>query len=338
MLTIHRLSPECGEKFGGIYGRFMQCAKEDYYQEHELLPFHEIMVTIAQKHLDGYLVLDDNLEDPVGFMLFRYEEHRAIEINVIYSETENAKSFLGVLMPRFIADSLIREDWDVVSYAMLGKQAEFIRTILWYKFLPVGQAHLALDFTDAISIQIFQKQFPLSPDDGNTYRVTAWQPDYLEAVSSIVYASFSKAVDANWDPRFRTENGATSVVNTIVSGQFGEFAHDCTGVLLKNELPIGVCFVIHANFTAGNIPLIGLLPEESGKGLGNLLIHETIKTTIQQMIKEENSFLKITATTDTDNIAAIKMYRRMGFTELHNYPHVYLPRERAKLFTPGKWH
>jgi ribosomal protein S18 acetylase RimI-like enzyme len=88
---------------------------------------------------------------------------------------------------------------------------------------------------------------------------------------------------------------------------------------------------------SGNIPLVGVRPSEKGKNLGNILLQACLNHCIDGMLAERNSILKVSTTMDTDNIPAIKMYRRIGFREEYNYPHVYLTREKAMAYTPGKW-
>jgi ribosomal protein S18 acetylase RimI-like enzyme len=46
---------------------------------------------------------------------------------------------------------------------------------------------------------------------------------------------------------------------------------------------------------------------------------------------------EVNATMETDNIAALKMYRRMGFKEDYNYPHVYLTQEALQRVKIGQW-
>jgi ribosomal protein S18 acetylase RimI-like enzyme len=334
MLKAHPLTAENIERLRAIYARFCVQAADRYRWNHTPVEFDVIAKTLGQG-IFGCWVEDTALEEPVAFMLYCLEEHRAIEINVIYSETEDRKTVLDRLMRQFIPDALKLEKWDVISYAMLGDQEAFIRTITWYGFKPVGQAIVKFDFLDDIALQILkQQQLPALPPE---YRLDVWKPEYAGATAENVLAAFQKSSDAKWDPRFRSIYGARSVVAMITGGLMGTHLPSCTSVILKNERPIGFCFVIQADATTGNIPLIGVHPDEKKKGLGNYLLRSAVAHSIQAMVEGHVTLLGINATMDTDNIPAIKMYRRMGFKEEYNYPHVYLPREKAAAFKPGQW-
>lgn len=335
MIKAHRITPDNLSRLEGIYNRFREQAIPDYRWAHEPLPFEQLRLAMAEKVLFGYWVEDTANPEPIALMLYRQEEHRALEINILHSEIEDRKTVADRLMRAFIADNRETEGWDVVSYAMLGKQEGFIRTLPWYGFKPIGQAILNFDLTDTISIQILQQQHVELP--GPEYSLDCWQPQYAGAVAETVHAAFSNAVDSLWDPRFKTLLGSRKVVGLITADTMGQFMPSCTSILLKNGQPVGFCFLIQDNLTEAHIPLIGLHPDEKGKKLGNALLKDCLIRTIQDMIAGKNSILKINTTTDTDNIKAIKMYRRMGFREEYNYPHVYLTREKLMAFQPGKW-
>lgn len=319
-----------------IYERFSARACGDYRWEHQPIPFNQLKSALLNRLVHGYVVEDTGLPEPVvGFMLYLQEEHRAIEINVIYSELDDHKTVLDRLMRLFIPDILAMEGWDVVSYAMLGAQEPFIRTITWYGFKPVGQAILKFDMLDPIAIQILKQQ-QLEPLDQG-YRLDTWQPQYAGAVAESVFEAFQNAADAKWDPRFRSLLGAKKVVGMLTAGAMGGFIPACTSVMLKDELPVGFCFLLQAGPTTGNIPLVGVRPAEKKRGLGNHLLRFTLERVVEEMLEARIAMVDVTTTMDTDNIPAIKMYRRMGFREEYNYPHVYLTREKAASYVPGKW-
>lgn len=336
MIKAHRITNENVDSLLPLYQRFSEKAKPEYHWTYDPVDFGPFKQSIAAKILKGYWVEDtSSLNGPVGLMLYRQEEHRALEINVIYSELEDKKTILDRLIRLFIADIRDEEGWDVVSYAMLGKQEHFVRTICWYGFKPVGQAMLNFDFLDTIALQILKQQTLSLP--GPEYRLDTWKPEYAGEVAQSIFESFAPSADAKWDPRFRTLMGAKKVVGLLTHGMMGKFLPACTTVVLKHDVPVGFCFLVQDDVTSGNIPLIGVRPSEAGKGLGNLLLQGAVERCIEEMLAGNNSVLKISTTMDTDNIAAIKMYRRMGFREEYNYPHVYLTREKARAYQPGKW-
>jgi GNAT superfamily N-acetyltransferase len=332
------------DKLASLYEAFSTVAQSEYRWDIEPIPFAMMRMAIKDGILSAILVEDTSLDEPVAMMLYRLEPHRAIEINVIYVKESHQgvlKSVTDRMMRCFVekitTDPNLEGRWDVVSYAMLGAQESLIRTITWYGFKPLGQAILKFNVMDEITIQILMLQ--KSPELPEGYSLDSWKSQYTEGVAQTLFEAFSKAPDALWDPRFRTLEGTRGIVNMVVQGDMGRHIGDCTTVLLKDNEPIGICFLLEANLGVGNIPLVGLRPSESGKKLGNLLLKSTLDKTIKAILDESKQFgmLEINATMETDNFAAIRMYRRMGFVEEYNYPHVYLEVDRAKKLTPGKW-
>jgi ribosomal protein S18 acetylase RimI-like enzyme len=335
MIQAHRITTESVDALRGLYERFCQKAVSEYRWAHEPIAFEALVQSLSRDLVRGYWVEDTAISEPVALMLYRLETHRAIEINLIYVEVDDLKTVTDRLIRRFIADNRETEGWDVVSYAMLGPQGVLVRTLPWYGFKPIGQAQFCLDLTDSISLQIFQQQ-AFEPLEAG-YQLDGWQPHYAGAVAECIHEAFQNAVDSLWDPRFRTLIGARQVVGLMTAGMMGQFLPTCTSILLKDGQPVGFCFLLQDSLMEAHIPLIGIKPDQRRKKLGSQLLKDCIARTVQDMVSEKNNILRIKATTDTDNIRAIKMYRRLGFREEYNYPHVYLPREKLRAFQPGKW-
>lgn len=322
-----------------IYPEFQQNAQEEYQWLYRPLDYEQLCIILSECELFGYLLIDTTSTDiPLGFMLYRIEPHRAIEVNIFYvRDPAMVKIALDRLMRKFIQDIRKRDDWDVVSWALLGRQMEFVRTITWYGFKPVGQAIVKFEFTDSLSLEILRKQKVNIGPLQEPYRLTAWQDIYQDSAAEIIYKAFHKASDAFWDPRFRTMKGAAEVIRLITSGTIGDFMPEGTAVLLRNGLPIGFCFLLQSQITQVNIPLIGIHPDEKGQGLSKHLLKFTLNKCLEMLMAGTHAILSVNATLDTDNAPAILMYRRLGFRDDYNYGHVYLPREKAETMIVGQW-
>lgn len=334
MLKAHPLTAAHADRLRAIYSRFCDRAASDYHWDVPPIEFDRLIGALG-KGVYGCWLEDTTYEEPIALMLYCLEAHRAIEVNVIYSENDDHKTVLDKLMKQFMQDIRVLESWDVVSYAMMGRQEAFIRTITWYGFKPAGQAIVNFDFIDGIALQIFKQQqlTPLPPE----YRLDTWKPEYGGTTAENVFEAFKNSADAKWDPRFRSIYGAKGVVAAITGGIMGKHHPSCTAVMLKNDTPIGFCFIIQADTATGNIPLIGVHPDEKKKGIGTHLLRAALANCMQRMVSGDITMLKVNATMNTDNISAIKMYRRLGFKEEYNYPHVYLTREKALAYKPGQW-
>lgn len=326
--NIDRLDP--------LYRDFSTCARTDYRWDLDPVDFPTFKNAVLNQMLSGMLIEDTAQNKPLGFMLYRLEDHRAIEINVIYLEDGvEAKTPIDRLMRCFINTVRGSEGWDTVSYAMLGKQADLIRTMTWYGFAPLGQAILKFEIMNPINIQILkQQELPALPEG---YRLDQWQPQYAGETAQSIFEAFSIAADAKWDPRFRSLLGCKRIVATLTSGAYGTLLEECTSILLKDDVPVGFCFLVQPEMTQANIPLVGVRPDEKGKGLGNHLMKRTLDSCIEGILAGKIGMNDITATMETDNFPAIKMYRRFGFKEDYNYPHVFLEHDRMKTWEPGKW-
>lgn len=335
MIRVHRITSDTIDRMATAYARFEQRAKVEYRWAYDPVPFEQFKETVALGIMAGYWVEDTSVEDVVGFMLYCIEPHQSIEINVIYCELEDRKAVLDKLIVPFILDVRQQEGWDVVSYAMLGEQEHFIRSICWYGFKPVGQAIVNFDIMDSLSLQIMSQQKPPALPENIT--LSPWRPELAGGVAEAVFESFSKTSDAFWDPRFRTLLGARGVVALLTADEMGVFLPDCTTVALQDGVPVGFCFMVQSADFTGNIPLIGVRPSVKRQGLGLHLLQTSLRNAVQGVLDGKAHMLKVHATLDTDNISAIKMYRRMGFREEYNYPHVYLTREKALAFKQNKW-
>lgn len=345
MLKAHRVTADNLSDIQAIYEAFAAVAKSDYRWVHDAIAFGVLARAFSTGRLGGYWVEDTALGTQIALMLYIREEHRAIEINLLYIAPDpsrddvNRKGILDCVMRALLkdlkADPQLLDTFDVISFAMMGEQEKFIRSILWYGFRARGQAIVKFDIMDPIGLQILQKQtFKPLPEN---YRIVPWGDQYSGGVANVIFQSFQHASDAYWDPRFRSETGARKVVSMIRQGALGKLCEEATSILLKDGVPVGVCYLVQDTATEGNIPLVGVLPEEKKHDFGNHLLQQTLIKTIQGMLDGKMAMLAINATHDTDNIAAIKMYRRMGFREDYNYPHVYLTTEKLRAIQPGKW-
>lgn len=342
MLKAQRLTVDNAGPLKASYSRFSARAQTDYRWDTPAIAWDLFEFSLYKGMIEGYMLLDTSRpgKDPVaGFCLYKLEPHGAVEINAIHLEPGVApKSALDALMKRLLKDLLARDGWEVISYALLGCQENLVQTLPWYGFRPMGQSIVKFDMLDPICSQVFKKQQAL-PEIATGFRLMPWEDRWADPVASVIYEAFHTKSDALWDPRFRTVEGGREVVRLIMENEMGTHLKTCTTVLMReaDDQPVGFCFLLQTDVTVGNIPLIGLLPEVAGKGLGNHLIRQTMHRCIHQILEGRIGMAEINATLDTDNHAAIQMYRRFGFLETYNYPHAYLSREKAAQLPPGQW-
>lgn len=345
MLTCETITLHNVKRMKACYQAFQQVAETEYRWDMAAIPFDGFQIAIGQKILEGCQLLQNKTgyREPqvVGFALFKQEPHGAIEMNVIHVEEGLSKKAALDRMMRFLIEQwLQREGWDVVSYAMLGVQQELVYTLTWYGFKPMGQTIVRLDLVNPLTSEILKRQKKI-PDLPEGYELVSWSDAYANQTAKVVYEAFKHKSDALWDPRFRTEEGARNVVRFMASGEMGKHLSSCTSLLLKatesGKQVVGFCFLLNTDVGQANVPLVGVLPEEAGKGFGVELMRHTVFRAVDEIVAGRLGLSEINATLDTDNGPAIKMYRRFGFEEDDNYPHSYLTRQMAEQLEAGQW-
>jgi ribosomal protein S18 acetylase RimI-like enzyme len=342
-LSVAKLSALNVALLQPAYQAFAAQARSRYGWETDPIPFDLIELAIYKGQLQGAMLCDTpasaTTEQVVAFCLYKQEAHNALEINVLaWDDAISPKVVLAKLMPALLKQWQALPHWDVVSYAMLGRQAELIDTMTWYGFKPHGQSIVRFNLLDPLSTQVFKNQEKL-PELTPDYRFTTWEGHRRVQVANLVYQAFSPKTDALWDPRFRTETGALQVVDFITQSVMGAHLANCTTLLIRkaDDAAVGFVFLVQTETIKANIPLIGLLPELAGKGLGNQLMRQLLMNTFSLILQGTLGMTEINATVDTDNWAALKMYRKFGFLEDVNYPHVYLTHQQASRIKPGQW-
>ena len=350
-LVATPISPLTVSSLERLYHQFLLEAKEDYGWSEGAIPFELLVEVLASGNLHAIALEDTSQTDAglsvVGFMLYRIEPHNAIEINLVYLEEGIAqKTAVDKLFGYAITYWQTVPDWEVISYAMLGKQTMLIKTLTWYGFKPVGQCVMNLDLTDPLimTLLVKQKQERLFVLPEGLHFVQ-WQPSFVAPIAQLIYEAFHTKSDACWDPRFRSAEGAVTVIDLITSGRIGDFYPQQTWILATTPTPtqqedfVGFSFLVQADLLTGNIPLIGLKKDDAyrNKGLGKGLLQHAVFSVVDGILNGELPMLNVHATVDTDNSQAVKMYRSVYFQETSDYAHAYLAREAAMQYKHGQW-
>ena len=319
LYKVQKYSSEYKKIFKGVYDDFKSRSFSDYKFELEPLEYDEFLKYVGEGFINCIIFLEDEI--PTAFMVYTTEISESLELNIIHClGNENTNLKRNLLLEKFFELERTLLEKKVTTYPMLGSQEQFVPDIANYGFKMVAVAVLRFNFRNPNSLETFSKFTPpfMQPE----YRLTSWKNEYLEDIVDVVYSSFRETADAQFDPRFSSFEGAKDIVEKITQEVYGTFLPECTSVMLYDEKPVGVCF---ANITAGkiaNIPVIGLKHGHCGKGLGEIMLHNTVKN----LLAVKNlSLEEVNASTETDNYPALKMYRRLGFKEDYYYPQAYRP-------------
>jgi ribosomal protein S18 acetylase RimI-like enzyme len=332
-----------------LYQAYTAVATTDYGLHTKPVGFDMLLQRLQEGVLEGYLIQDTAENRPLGFFLFCHEALQpVIEVQLLYLvEDVSLKATMDALMRTFLTDIKRLAGWNTVSYAMLGKQERAIRVMPWYGFKPTGQAVLTFALLDVISIEILKKQtFQALPINIQLVPGRELSSELLDSAAQCIYACFSNASDALWDPRFRTVEGSKEALALITSGAIGTHLLDFTTLAVQNNQVVGFCFVVADDLPLdlpadhhykAHIPLIGVHPAVRKQGLGNHLLNQSLRGCLEAVLSAKLDVESISATVDTDNWKAIKLYRRFAFQETNSYPHLSLSREALERLALKPW-
>ncbi|HSA05854.1 MAG TPA: GNAT family N-acetyltransferase [Candidatus Gastranaerophilales bacterium] len=320
MQVIEQINTENCEKIREIYEDFRNKALSDYQYSSPPIEFEQFKLNIENNFLKG-LVLFENA-NPLGILIFYKEKHQTIEVNVIHAnQEENECKIRYALLEALVKHLQDKNDWKVISYAMLGKQEAFVNEITNLNFKLVGQSIVKFDFKSPVAFRVFKNaEIPESPD----YKLAIWNEKHKEQVIELINLAFKNTKNANFDSRLLTKEGSEEVLNMILTNQYGSFLPSQSRLLLLNGNVEGFCLTTMVTQEKINIPLIAIRKNERNKGMGKFLLKSVLAGFVRLITENKILLSEINATTDTDNYPAVKMYRRLGFKEESFYPHAFL--------------
>lgn len=318
-MEVARLTDNNIEEIRNLYNSFLLRAKEDYLFELPPLDFVSFKDNFANNFIKGYYCKTDT---PKAFLLYSDTLNQAIEITLIYTVDEQENYlYQKALVEKFSQDMEKEFQNKVISYPMLGIQNQFTQDITNLGFKPIGEMVVEFDFSNQLSKKILE-DFKLE-NALEHYEITNWKNAYIDEVSAIIHAEFSKLNDAKFDPRFRTLDGTKTIINEIINGFYGEFNPKYTTILLKDKKVAGCCLVNFSTEEIANIPLIALNSNDKNQGLGLFMLKNSASILNQDIQNKTIKAKVLNATCDTENPPAIKSYRKAGFKEKTYYTHAY---------------
>ena len=303
------------------YLDFLISARRDYGFEITPLEFEDFKELTKLGAINTFALYEKNILK--SFLIYNIILDTA-EITIIHTfakdtnQIEKKKALIKTLM-----DEESIKNCKIISYAMMGKQADFVKEIAMFGFEFVGQAIVNFDLTkDSISRRIFDKvshQFQLP----ESFKVVNWDDKYAKNIVDLIYLSFYEMQDKKFDSRFASKEGCEDILAKITENIYGNFLPQYTKILLQDGIPVGFCLINLTTDIIANVPLIGISPSIKFKKLGQTLLSLALKDIITATDKGLLPLLEINATVDTDNLPAINIYRKTGFKESVYYPQAY---------------
>jgi ribosomal protein S18 acetylase RimI-like enzyme len=316
MYNVKALDNNNIDEIKGLYENFLSRSLVDYKFEVQPLSFEDFKGNFKSGFIKGFYLEEDGT--PECLLLYVDVINESIELNLIHCMNEKCLNEKRSEIVKIFTEHVKKNsDKKVISYPMLGIQDTFVQNIAYFGYKFVGQAIVEFNFKNPVCLKILEKSQTAGLSEN--YTIDSWKDIYFDETAQVIHEQFKNASDSFFDPRFKTLEGSKNIVTNIIENIYGIFLSDATTVLKFNDKICGVCFANMITAIEANIPLVAIKKPHNHKGFGAMLL----KHTVNKLKRERERLLSVNATTDTDNYPAMRMYRKVGFKEIHNYPHAY---------------
>lgn len=306
--------------FTGVYNDFKENAIRDYKFELEPLSYDDFIKSIKEGLLQCIILFEDDI--PTGFLAYTTIISESVELNIIHCiGNENLNHKRRLLLEKFIEINKHLMKEKIVTYPLLGKQAEFAREITDYGFKTVNTAVMSFNLRDDFALNRV-KETPVNELE-EYFSISDWKGIYLKDTAEVMQQAFKDSSDALFDNRFTTYKGCNDILEKITENIYGQFLPAITKVLLYKRRPVGVCFANLTNDKIANIPVMAILKKYRGNGFSKILLKNLLSDLLNYVVVEDKPLKEINVSCDAENAPAVRMYKSMGFTPDYTYPVAY---------------
>lgn len=307
--------------FAGVYNDFKTKCAQDYKFEIEPLNYDEFIEYFSKGLINCIILLEDDI--PTGFLAYSCANGDSIELFLIHIlGNENVEQKRDALMENFMLQTTQERKNALVSYPMLGVQTNYRQGVAKFGFNFVDLAVMVFDVNNKQLIKNIENLNLYSLPIG--YKIEPYNDIYAEDVAKVILESFKDSSDSLFDPRFKTIEGTTDIVEKITKSVYGRFLSKSSKVLMHENKIIGFCLSNITGENIGNIPLVGILKEHRNMGLSKLLLKSVVHDVINFNQTGVISLTELNASVDLNNLQAVKMYEDAGFVRSYSYPQAYL--------------
>lgn len=162
----------------------------------------------------------------------------------------------------------------------------------------------------------FMKTVPVPPQLPPSFWFVEWSSSLIEPHADILHRSFRYDSDGAVFTTFRQYNHCRRLIETLADSP--HFLPSATLLIAYGD-PNDI-FEYVANIQGlkladdlGAIQNVGVLPEYRRRGLGQMLVQGALQGFQQAGVK------RVTLEATSDNLAAVNLYDRIGFTTFHVY-------------------
>ena len=322
MYEIAVLEEKYFRVFQGAYNDFRLRARTDYKFEIDPLFYEDFIDSFKKGLISCIILLEDSI--PTGFLAYTCVEGDVIELFVIHClGNDDIEQKRRLMFEKFMDLTKSQRHHAVVSYAMLGVQENFAKTLSEFNFQFINTGVVVFDIKNKQLIKDISQYTSTELPIG--YKLTPYRDIYFEELAQTIYSAFLKSSDVNFDVRFGSIEGCRDITHKITTSIYGRFLPQASKILLYENKLVGFCLANVTGDGIANLPLIGILEEHRSMGLSKPLIKSAVLDVVklhQGGIIELN---ELNASLDLSMPSAVKMYESAGFIQSYRYQQAYLP-------------
>lgn len=172
-----------------------------------------------------------------------------------------------------------------------------------------------------MTLDLSQLREPRSLPPG--YEIVEWDPARLQEVAWVDHIAYRGTLDAQlyWQ-YFSTPAGCEMMWREAISGKFGKFDTQRSFLLLRDGRVCGDIMASIRNPQEGFIGNLAVVPEHRG-GTGKSLLLSCL------WAFREAGFQRVSLAVTLDNVAAFRLYSRLGFVTNSRFPLMARPAVRS---------
>lgn len=325
-ITVEVLSIKHKDIFKGVYYDFIRKSKKNYLFESEPLNYDDFFRSLENQNMTCLTILENSI--PTGFLAFNLTMTTSIEINILHLiDSHNLELKVELLFKSLF--KLIKSSKEyankAISFPLVGVQKDYFEISKKLGFNFVSSSILNMYLNDDNVVDNYMNSYSdISLING--FKLKKWDDKYTSGTIKLIKEAFEGELDNLFDPRFKSIDGCSDIVEKILKSIYGIFLPNVTQVLIKedNNEVCGICFLNLSTGSVANIPLMALKKDLRGQGLGLILLKSVLKELFMN-IKSKLLFLnEVNVTANTDNFAAMNTYKKAGFKIYTEYPHIYI--------------
>lgn len=309
--------------FQGAYNDFRLKARTDYKFEIDPLTYEDFIESFKKNLINCIILLEDSI--PTGFLAYTTVPSDVIELFVVHClGNEDIEQKRRLLFEKFMDQTKIQRKHSVVSYAMLGVQESFKKTVADFGFNFIDTGVVVFDIKNKQAVkEISQTNYSDLPIG---YKLTPYRDIYFEELAEVIYEAFRNSSDVNFDVRFATIEGCRDITHKITTSVYGRFLPQASKILLYENKLVGFCLANITGDGIANLPLIGIVQDHRGLNLSVPMVKASVLDVAKLYQGGIVDLTELNASLDLNLQSAVRMYEKAGFVQAYKYSQAYLPK------------